>query len=64
MGGLPSLSLGKLLLCLDIMEERRLVALLGGEERKVAEILPTQGKVDIFASPLYQQVQDLVGEDA
>ena len=46
------------------MEERRLVALLGGEERKVAEILPTQGKVDIFASPLYQQVQDLVGEDA
>ena len=64
LGGLPSLSLGKLLLCLDIMEERRLVALLGGEERKVAEILPTQGKVDIFASPLYRQVQDLVGEDA
>ena len=53
---------GKLLLCLDMLQERRLVALLGGEERKSAEILPTQGKVDIFASPVFQRAEALVGK--
>ena len=52
----------KLLLCLDMLQERRLVALLGGEERKSAEILPTQGKVDIFASPVFQRAEALVGK--
>ena len=44
------------------VHERRLVALLGGEERKSAEILPTQGKVDIFASPVFQRAEALVGK--
>ncbi len=61
LGALPGFNLGKLLLCLDIMEERRLIALMGGEERRSAEVLPTQGKVDIFASPVYQRVKDLAG---
>ena len=59
---LPGFGLGKLLLCLDMLQERRLVALLGGEERKSAEILPTQGKVDIFASPVFQRAEALVGK--
>ena len=59
---LPGFGLGKLLLCLDMLQERRLVALLGGEERKSAEILPTQGKVDIFASPMFQRAEALVGK--
>lgn len=59
---LPGFSLGKLLLCLDMLQECRLVALLGGEERKSAEILPTQGKVDIFASPVFQRAEALVGK--
>lgn len=62
LGVLPGFNLGKLLLSLDMMEERKLIALMGGEERKSAELLPTQGKVDIFASPVYQGVKDLVGE--
>lgn len=61
LGALPGFNLGKLLLSLDIMVERRLITLMGGEERKVAELLPTQGKVDIFASPIYQRVKELVG---
>ncbi len=62
LGALPEFNLGKLLLSLDIMEERRLITLLGGEERKVAELLPTEGKVDIFASPIYQRIKELAGE--
>ena len=54
------MNLGKLLLGLDMLQERRLVALMGGEERRSAQILPTQGKVDIFASPVYQQAKALV----
>ncbi len=52
--------MGKVLLGLDMLEESRLVSLLGGEERKSAEILPTQGKVDIFAAPAYQKAKRLV----
>ena len=59
LGALPGFTLGKLLLSLDILEESRLVALLGGEERRVAELLPTQGKVDIFASPAYRRIKGL-----
>ena len=50
----------KLLLCLEMLQERRLIALLGGEQRKTAELLPTQGKVDIFASPVYGRAKQLV----
>ena len=57
---LPGFHLGKVLLGLDMLEESRLVSLLGGEERKSAEILPTQGKVDIFAAPAYQKAKRLV----
>lgn len=57
---LPGFHLGKVLLGLDILEESRLVSLLGGEERKSAEILPTQGKVDIFAAPAFQKAKRLV----
>ena len=60
MGSLPGMNLGKLLLGLDMLQERRLVALMGGEERRSAQIPPTQGKVDIFASPVYQQAKALV----
>ena len=59
LGTLPGFTLGKLLLCLDMLEERKLVALTGGEERKTAQLLPTQGKVDIFASPVFQQAKSL-----
>ncbi len=58
---LPGFHLGKVLLGLDMLEESRLVSLLGGEERKSAEILPTQGKVDIFAAPAYQKAKRLTG---
>ena len=57
---LPGFHLGKVLLGLDMLEESRLVSLLGGEECKSAEILPTQGKVDIFAAPAYQKAKRLV----
>ena len=57
---LSGFHLGKVLLGLDMLEESRLVSLLGGEERKSAEILPTQGKVDIFAAPAYQKAKRLV----
>ena len=57
---LPGFHLGKVLLGLDMLEESRLVSLLGGEERKSAEILPTQGKVDIFAAPAFQKAKRLV----
>ena len=57
---LPGFHLEKVLLGLDMLEESRLVSLLGGEERKSAEILPTQGKVDIFAAPAYQKAKRLV----
>ena len=60
LGSLPGMNLGKLLLGLDMLQERRLVALMDGEERRSAQILPTQGKVDIFASPVYQQAKALV----
>lgn len=60
LGSLSGMNLGKLLLGLDMLQERRLVALMGGEERRSAQILPTQGKVDIFASPVYQQAKALV----
>ncbi len=60
LGGLPGFSLGKLLLCLDMLQERRLIDLMGGEEKKVAQLLPTQGKVDIFASPVYERAKGLV----
>ncbi len=59
LGSLPGFNLGKLLLCLDILEERRLIALMGGEERRAAQLLPTQGKVDIFASPVYLRAKSL-----
>lgn len=59
LGSLPGFNLGKLLLCLDILEERRLVALMGGEERRAAQLLPTQGKVDIFASSVYLRAKSL-----
>lgn len=58
---LPGFGLGRLLLSLDMLEERRLVAFLGGEERRSAEVLPAQGKVDIFASPVYQRARALAG---
>ncbi len=60
LGGLPGFSLGKLLLCLDMLQERRLIDLMGGEEKKVAQLLPTRGKVDIFASPVYERAKGLV----
>ena len=59
LGALPGFNLGKLLLCLEMLQERRLIALLGGEQRKTAELLPTQGKVDIFASPVYGRAKQL-----
>ncbi|CCX37246.1 single-stranded-DNA-specific exonuclease RecJ [Clostridium sp. CAG:1013] len=59
LGALPGFNLGKLLLCLDMLEERRLIVLTGGEERRAAQLLPTQGKVDIFASPVYLRAKSL-----
>ena len=59
LGALPGFNLGKLLLCLEMLQERCLIALLGGEQRKTAELLPTQGKVDIFASPVYGRAKQL-----
>lgn len=59
---LKGMGLGKLLLCLDMFEETRLVAMEGREEVRAAEILPTKGKVDIFTAPIYQRGKALAGE--
>ncbi len=48
--------LGKFFLCLDIMEERGLVECGPREEMMMARLLRTSGKVDVFASPLFQRL--------
>ena len=58
---LNGFTLGKLLLCLDILEERGLVRCGRKGERMTAQVLPTQGKVDIFASPVFRALRAPVG---
>ena len=51
--------LGKLLLGLDMLEERGLAKFRRQGERLGVQLLPTQGKVDIFASPVFQKLREL-----
>lgn len=53
---LSGFNLGKLLLCLDMMEERGLVELGPQEDQLTAKLLPAREKVDIFASPVFQKL--------
>lgn len=50
--------LGRLLLSLDMLEERGLIAREEKGEALRVSLVPAKGKVDIFASPLYQRLMD------
>lgn len=52
----PPEGLGKVLVGLDMLEERGLIRQQRRGEVLTAQVLPTQGKVDIFASPVYQKL--------
>ncbi len=52
-------TLGKFLLCLDILEERGLLECGPRDELTTARLLQTQGKVDIFASPVFAELAAL-----
>lgn len=60
--GLKGFTWGKLLLCRDILEERGLVRWENGGEVFRAELLPTQGKVDIFASKVFAGLKQSIEE--
>lgn len=48
--------LGRLLASLDMLEERGLITCGRSGEAMHIALMPTQGKVDIFASPVYRQL--------
>ncbi len=59
LGTLPGFSLGRLLLCLDVLEERELIRLEAGDEVLRARLLPKSQKVDIFASKVFAGLKAL-----
>lgn len=56
LAALRGFSLGKLLVCLDILEERSLIRCARRGELIQAELLRTTGKVDVFASGAYRRL--------
>ncbi len=52
-------SLGKLLLCLDLLEERGLIECGPRGETFSVRLCRTAGKVDVFASPVFQGLREL-----
>ncbi len=55
-------NLGKLLLCLEALEERGLIRYKITEELCGAEILPAGEKVDVFASKVFETMRTLICE--
>ncbi len=55
---LNTINLGKLLFMIDVLKERKLICVNGQnvENLQNISILPTSGKVDIFASPLFENI--------
>ena len=49
--------LGKLLLCLDMLEERGLAECSPQSDIMTVQLRKTEGKVDMFASPIYIELQ-------
>lgn len=56
LGGTEGFGLGRLLVCLDILQERKLICCEHRGEVLYAQVLPTEEKVDIFASPVYKRL--------
>lgn len=54
--------LGRLLLCFDVLEERGLADCGPRTDNMSVQVLPTQGKVDIFASPVFDGLRALAGK--
>lgn len=54
--GLPQLHMGKLLVMLDVMEERGLILRNGKDEGFSIHLAPVQGKVDLTASPILESL--------
>ena len=54
--------LGRLLLCFDVLEERGLADCGPRADTMSVQVLPTQGKVDIFASPVFDGLRALAGK--
>ncbi len=54
--GEPESGLGKLLVSLDMLEERGLIIRQKKGEALHIALAPAKEKVDIFASPLYQRL--------
>ena len=52
--------LGKLLLCLDMLEERGLAKCSAQSDIMTVQLQKTEGKVDVFASPIYIELQGQV----
>lgn len=52
-------NLGKLLLCLDVLEERGLIHKQGTGEMRKVELIPTEEKVDLFASQVFAKMRTL-----
>lgn len=59
---IADLSLGKLLLCLDMLEERGLVKKKERGEAFQVGVVETKEKVDIFASPVFTRIKALMKE--
>ncbi len=55
--------LGKLLLCLEALEERGLIRAELSDEICTAEILETSGKVDVFASSVFAAMKMLIRQE-
>lgn len=61
LGALQGFHLGKLLLCLDILEERGLIRCESEGETCRAQLIHTEGKVDIFDSQVFRELKALTG---
>ena len=57
---LSGFSLGKLLVGLDILEERGLARCGRREDKTPVKLLPVEGKVDILASEVYERIRKAV----
>lgn len=52
------LSMGRLRILLDVMEERGLIRCAGEEDSFYISLLPVEGKVDLQASPVFRRLAD------
>ena len=57
---LKRFNLGKLLLCLEALEERKLISSETEGDLWTVHVLETAGKVDVFASGVFETMRTLI----